>query len=106
MLPEFFTLRNWDRFCLYLNNQRSHGQMDATAGFSASNWSKTNPPRFSESRLLRLYKGMKVRGRHFSPSEIGDVFVCNSTTSAPMDKWMLQADSAHQTGLKPTLHAF
>jgi hypothetical protein len=23
-----------------------------------------------------------------------------------MDKWMLQADSAHQIGLKPTLHAF
>ena len=65
MLPEFFTLRNWDRFCLYLNNQRSHGQMDATAGFSASNWSKTNPPRFSECRLLMLYKGLKMCRRNF-----------------------------------------
>jgi hypothetical protein len=26
-----------------------------------------------------------------------------TTTSSPMDKWMPQADSAHQTGLKPTL---
>ena len=59
MLPEFFTLRNWDRFCLYLNNQHSHGQTDATGGFSASNWSKTNPPRYSDCRLVMLYKVVK-----------------------------------------------
>src|SRR5271155_2405698 len=32
-------------------------------------------------------------------------FACTSTTSDPMDEWMLQAYSAHQTGLKPILHA-
>src|SRR5271154_6168160 len=32
-------------------------------------------------------------------------FACTSTTSDPMDEWMQQAYSAHQTGLKPVLHA-
>jgi hypothetical protein len=41
-----------------------------------------------------------------SPSEIGDVFACISTTIDLMDKQMGQADSAHQIGLKPALHAF
>jgi len=41
--------------------------------------------------------------RNFSLSEIGTDFACTSTTSSPMDKWMLQPDLAHQTGLKPTL---
>src|SRR5271156_2386520 len=59
MLPEFFTLRNWTRFCLYLNNRQSHGQMDATGGFSASSWSKNTPPRRSDCRLLMLYKVVK-----------------------------------------------
>ena len=39
-------------------------------------------------------------GRNFSPLNVS---TCFSTTSGPMDKWMLQADSAHQIGLKPTL---
>src|SRR5271170_678519 len=39
-------------------------------------------------------------GRNFSPLNVSG---CTSTTSAPMDKWMPQADSAHQIGLKPTL---
>src|SRR5271154_2987922 len=59
MLPEFFTLRNWTRFCLYLNNRQSHGQMDATGGFSASSWSKNTPPHRSDCRLLMLYKVVK-----------------------------------------------
>jgi hypothetical protein len=41
-----------------------------------------------------------------SPSEIGDVFACISTTIDPMNKQMEQADLAHQIGLKPALHAF
>src|SRR5271154_6762555 len=36
--------------------------------------------------------------RNFSISEIGPEFACTSRTSALMDKWMLQADSAHQIG--------
>src|SRR5271163_4663301 len=55
MLPEFFTLRNWARFCLCLSNQCSYGQMDGSGGFSASNWSKIYPPRCSDCRLLMLY---------------------------------------------------
>ena len=103
MLAEFFTLRNWDRFCLYLNNQRSHGQTDATGGFSASNWSKTNPPRFSECRLLMLYKGMKMYGRNFLPSDFGDVLANLATTNRAMDKWMSWLDSAGQKGPEITL---
>src|SRR5271170_3562233 len=43
--------------------------------------------------------------RNFSLSEIGPDFACTSTTGSPMDKWTLQVDSAHQTGLKPIRHA-
>jgi len=46
---------------------------------------------------------MKKSWRNFSLSEIGHDFACTSTTSSPMDKWILQVDSAHQIGLKPTL---
>ena len=59
MLPEFFTLRNWARFCFHLNIQWSHGQTDGAGGFSASNQSKNNPPRCSDCRLLMLYKVVK-----------------------------------------------
>ena len=58
-LPEFFTLRNWRCFGLYLHNHWSYGQTETTARFSASNWSKTTPPRFSDCRLLMLYKVVK-----------------------------------------------
>src|SRR6202451_664281 len=50
--------------------------------------------------------GRRKSWRNFSPSEIGDVFACISTTIDSMDKRRTQADSAHQIGLKPTLHAF
>jgi hypothetical protein len=43
--------------------------------------------------------------RNFSPLGIGDVFACITTTSDPINKRMAQAYSAHQIGLKPTLHA-
>jgi len=45
---KIFTLE-FSMFCLYLNNQRSYGRMDATGAFGASNWSKPNPPRCSDS---------------------------------------------------------
>jgi hypothetical protein len=48
---------------------------------------------------------VKKCGRNFLPSEIGDVLNCTTTTSHVMVKQMVQADSAHQIGLKPTLHA-
>src|SRR5271163_214378 len=57
MLPEFFTLRNWASFCLYLNNQRSYGQMDATGGFRASNRSTNRPPKYSNYSSKRWYRG-------------------------------------------------
>ena len=44
-----FHPRKLGMFYFYLNNQRSYGQIDATGGFSASNWSKNNPPRCSDS---------------------------------------------------------
>jgi hypothetical protein len=58
-LAEFFTLRNWRCLGLYLHNHRSYGQTENMGGFSASNWSKTDPPRFSDCRLLMLYKEVK-----------------------------------------------
>src|ERR1700734_1093084 len=84
MLPEFFTLRNWDRFCLYLNNQHSHGQMDATGGFSASNWSKTNPPRYSDCRLVMLYKVVKKLLLEFLPAEFSAFLLA---TQQPAELW-------------------
>jgi len=49
-LPDFFALRNWARFCFYLNNLWSHGQMDATGGFGASNWSRNHLDGLSHCR--------------------------------------------------------
>jgi hypothetical protein len=39
-------------------------------------------------------------GRNFSPL---NVYACWSITKGAMDKWMVQADSAHQRGLETTL---
>src|SRR5271170_78303 len=47
---------------------------------------------------------MKKAGGIFHSQKLGPAFASTSTTSSPMGKWMLQPDSAHQTGLKPTLH--
>jgi len=58
-LAEFFTLGNWECFCFYLDNQRSYGQTDGAGRFSASTWSRINPPRCSDCRLLMLYKVVK-----------------------------------------------
>src|ERR1700685_379563 len=93
--------------CLLLNNHGTYGQAETTAKFSASNWSKTNPPRFSDCRLVMLYRGVKIQpglATFLSPRFF--VFACPSSTSNPINKRRLQRDSAHQTGLKPTLHAF
>src|SRR5271154_4322620 len=57
MVPEFFTLRNWARFCLYLKNQRSYGQMDGAGGSSASNRSRNKPPKHSNCSRKRWYRG-------------------------------------------------
>jgi hypothetical protein len=98
-LAEFLTLGNWRHFCLYLNNQQSYGKMEGTGRFTASNWSKTNPPRFSNCRLLLLYKGMKMCGRNLLLSDFGDVLTTlSATTNKAMDKWMLQLDSAGHKG--------
>jgi hypothetical protein len=45
--------------------------MEATAGFSASNWSKTNTPCFSDCRLVMLYKEVKEVWAEFLPAEFG-----------------------------------
>ena len=56
---EFFALKNWTYFRLWLTNQLVYGKMDDTGGFSASNWSKTNSLCCSDCRLVMLYKGVK-----------------------------------------------
>ena|SRR5271155_2759364 len=103
MLPEFFTLRNWTRFCLYINNQYSYGQMDGTGGFRASNWSKDNSPRCSDCRLLMLYKVVKELWAEFFASDFGDVPANLATTSRTTDKWIVRLDSAGQKGPEMTL---
>src|ERR1700684_1902111 len=47
--------------CLLLNNHGTYGQAETTARFSAPNWSKTNPPRFSDCSLVMLYRGVKIQ---------------------------------------------
>src|SRR5271170_6884528 len=86
------------RFCLYLNNQQSHRQMDSTGGFNASNRSRNNPPHCSNCRLLMLYKVVKKLWAEFLPSDFGDVLANLATTNRAMDKWMLRLDSAGQKG--------
>jgi hypothetical protein len=44
---------------VYLNNQRSYGQMDDSGIFRASNWSKPNSTSSSDCRLVMLYKVVK-----------------------------------------------
>ena len=36
---------------------------------------------------------------------IWNAFACGSSTTGAMDKWILQADLAHQVGLNLTFHA-
>src|ERR1700685_4534812 len=93
--------------CLLLNNHGTYGQAETTARFSASNWSKTDPPRFSDCRLVMLYRGVKIQPS-LATFLCPDIFVlaCISITINPMDKRRTRADSAHQIGLRPTLHAF
>jgi hypothetical protein len=76
--------------------------MEGTGRFSASNWSKINYARFSDCRLLVLYKGMKMCGRNFLLSDFGDVLAILATTSRAMDKWISQLDLASQKGLNST----
>ena len=45
--------------------------IQAGSGSASSNWSKTNPSRFSNCRLLMLYKGVKQLWEEFSPAEVG-----------------------------------
>src|SRR5271170_8445815 len=61
MLREFFTLRNLIRFCLYLNNQCPHGQMDVTAGFSRSERSRNNLGRNSNCSGRMFYGRVSER---------------------------------------------
>jgi len=54
--------------CSYWKVQPAvYGKMDSRGGFSASNWSKTNPPHYSDCRLLMLYKvGKKLWADFFA----------------------------------------
>ena len=50
-----------------------------------------------------LYKGVKMCGRKFLPSDFGDVLANLSTTNRAVDKWILRLDSAGQKGPEITL---
>jgi hypothetical protein len=97
-LAEFLTLGNWRCFWLYLHNHWPYGKTEDTGGFSASNWSKTDPPRYSDCSLLVLHEGMKMCGRNFLLSDFGYVLANLATTNKAMDEWRLRLDSADQKG--------
>ena len=62
--PEIFTL---ECFCFFLNHwQWPHQQTEGTGVFSASNLSKTNPPRFSNCRWKWWYRGVKKLAEFFA----------------------------------------
>ena len=74
--------------------------MGSADGFSALNRSRDHLPRNSDCSSKRWWWG----GRKYSESSKIDAdFHCRATTRGAMDKWRLQADSAHQTGLDTTL---
>jgi hypothetical protein len=58
--------------------------MEGTGRFTASNWSKTDPPRFSDCRLVVLYKGMKTCGGKFLVSDFGDFLAILETKPAEL----------------------
>ena len=88
---------------MWLKNQRCYGKTETTAGFSASNRSKTNPPRYSNCRLVMLYKVVKKLWAEFFALRLWRCSGQPSTTSRAMDKWMLRLDSADQKGPEITL---
>jgi hypothetical protein len=85
----FFTLGNWRRFCLYLNNQHSHGKMEHTGGFTALNWSKTNPPCLSDCTLLVLYRRRRSAGGIFCSHGTLEMFTCTSTVQPILPRYIL-----------------
>jgi hypothetical protein len=86
-LAEFLSLRNWRHFCLYLHNHWPYGKTEDTGRFSASNWSKTNPPRYSDCSLLVLHKGMKMCGRNFLLSDSETLEMFWPTLQQPTKLW-------------------
>jgi len=74
--------------------------MGSADGFSALNRSRDHLPRNSDCSSKRWWWG----GRKYSESSKIDADLhCSATTRSAMDKWRLQADSAHQTGLDTAL---
>ena len=83
----------------------SYGQTETTGGFNASNRSRNNPPRRSNCSWKWCRGGRINAAGIFHSSEIEPDFACTSTTGGRMDKWILQADSAHQIGPETTLQS-
>ena len=57
-------------FGLYLHNRWPYGQTEGTGGFSALNWSKTDPPRFSDCSWKWWYRGVEKAGGIFPPRKL------------------------------------
>ena len=64
----------WNVYACYSSTKAIIRQIDGTAGCSASNMFKPDPPWSPDCSLVMLYKGVKKCTRNFSPSKIGDVF--------------------------------
>ena len=55
---EFLSWRNLERFCLWSQNQQSHQQTEATAGFSASNRPRIRLEILSDCSLKAQHGGV------------------------------------------------
>jgi hypothetical protein len=80
--------------------------MDDTVGFNTLNRFRTDPLWSSDCRLVMLYRRVKIQPSLGACVSQFFVLACSIRTNGPMDKRRPQADSAHQIGLKLTLHAF
>ena len=71
-------------FGLYLHNHCSYGQTEDNGGFSASNWSKFNTKRFSDCRVVMLYKAVKQFWAEFLLAEFSAFLL---VTQEPKELW-------------------
>ena len=70
-------------FGLYLHNHWFYGQTEDTGGFSASNWSRTDPPRFSDCSWKWWWRGVKQAGGIFHPQELEMVLLVSQQPVTP-----------------------
>ena len=77
------------------HSQATHGEMDGTTRFSASNRSRTRYPKVAQIVRHVAAEGETVL-RDFKNAEIEDISECRATVRPRMVKQMLRRDLPHQ----------